>query len=198
MIERIHIAIAESAEDLRDVFRLRHRVLVEEEGYYPESTEGLIHTVFDAYPSSVNLLARVGEEAAASVRVTFDSGVGLPWDRLGDLACLRDSVEEPAVALGMLVCTRRYRAKRSMLIALLRAAAHLIHERSCVHMFAAVNPEFAPSLERMGFNQVGSTTRIGGFDNDVVPMHGRIDRLRPPFDRHFAPRPAVRVLKDAA
>ena len=53
----IRIKAAESAKEIRDVFKLRYQVYVEEEGLFPGVEGDTIVDLFDAVPSVVNLIA---------------------------------------------------------------------------------------------------------------------------------------------
>ena len=112
----VEISVVSRPEDLRDIFRLRHEVFVEEEGDLAATDNGLLHDEFDAYPTTTHILVRVRGIPAATIRVTLGSSVGLPWDRLDSLSGRSDS----AHSVSLLACRTAERRKRGLLVGLLR------------------------------------------------------------------------------
>ena len=197
----VEISVVTRPEDLRDIFRLRHEVFVEEEGDLAAMPHGLLYDEFDAYPTTTHILARVGGLPAATVRVASVAAAGFPWDRLRTLSSLDAARDAPSVAVGMMACATPYRGHRGLLLGLLRMVSRVTRAHGAQHVLAAVNADFAGTLERIGFRRLGAATVEIGVGSAVVPMRLAMGSFAPGYQAEFGPEtlagfedPLVRIL----
>ena len=61
----VRIRLARTTDELDQVFALRHRVMVDEEGYMPAQPDGRLADRFDAYPTTANVIALVDGRSSA-------------------------------------------------------------------------------------------------------------------------------------
>ena len=180
----VEIAIVTRPEDLRDIFRLRHDVFVEEEEDMSGRGDALVFDPFDAYPSTIHVLAREDGEPLASMRVTEHSGVGLPWDHARGLT--PSAVAERTGSIGMVVCRRSQRRRSGLVMGLIRRGLQALRRREVGPIVVAVNDDFARTVARMGLVAVGEPFEELGIRSPVVPMAGHLEEFAPPFDSEFS------------
>src|SRR5690348_877253 len=82
----ISIRPPRGTSELDAVFALRHRVYVEEERYFARRRGARIADRFDAFPTTLHVLAFVDGVVAGSLRVTEPSCAGHPADEFFDFA----------------------------------------------------------------------------------------------------------------
>lgn len=187
----IEIATVRSPEDLRDIFRLRHEVFVEQEQDLTARTNGLLHDEFDAYSSTRQILARVDGVPAAAVRVASVASTGFPWDGLRTFSGFEGSAAGSSVAVGMMVCAAAQRGHRGLLLGLLRMVSRVTRAQGATHVLAAVNGRFARTLERIGFRRLGHETPQADVGGMIVPMHLKMGAFAPAYQAEFAPEDLV-------
>lgn len=83
-INKINYSIAETALDLRKIFRLRRKIFVDEEGYPKKG-------VLNGYEkTSLHVMANTKNELVGCVSMAFDGPSGIPLDKFIDLSKYRD------------------------------------------------------------------------------------------------------------
>ncbi|MFT4930049.1 MAG: CRP/FNR family cyclic AMP-dependent transcriptional regulator, partial [Phenylobacterium sp.] len=78
----IRIKVARTAKELNDVYRLRHEVYVEGEGYFKDMPGEVIVDQFDSVPLVANIIAYDEEtqRPVGTIRINGDSEILLPSD----------------------------------------------------------------------------------------------------------------------
>ena len=87
----IFFEIAESEEELKEIYKLRYTVYVVEDGIIPPDKVKLPGIEMDDYDrNSVHFIARKGDKIVGYVRLILDSPQGLPLERDCDLGRYRE------------------------------------------------------------------------------------------------------------
>src|SRR5438067_6804021 len=76
----IRVKLAQTSDELDQIFRVRHRVFVEEDGYMAEWPEQRIYDRFDAFPTTANVIAIADGRVVGGIRYVEPAPVGLPVD----------------------------------------------------------------------------------------------------------------------
>src|SRR5260370_7246565 len=76
----IRVKLAQTTNELDQLFRVRHRVFVEEDGYMPERPGRRIYDHFDAFPTTANVIAIADGRVVGGVRFTEPSSAASPPD----------------------------------------------------------------------------------------------------------------------
>lgn len=149
----VQIRIARTTEELDALFRLRHQVMVEEEAYMAATHDGRITDRFDAYPTTGNVIAVVGDQVVGGVRFVPVTVAGTPADEYFDFSPYLPIDARP-VAAGMLVISRDYRRLGRMIPALAGMGSHWVLSQGYTHIQVAANPERGDLFSRSGMTAV--------------------------------------------
>jgi hypothetical protein len=152
------IRVARTTSELDDLFRLRHRVFVDEEGYLRPRQDGRIADRFDAYPTTANLVALVDDLVVGTVRVALLSEAGSPPEELFDFAPHLPEGALPRACSGSMICVERaYRDTPRLVFALLGMAYFWARSQGRTTMLGAVNPDREAFFARAGGTKLGPT-----------------------------------------
>lgn len=177
----VRIKLATEAEELDALFRIRHQVYAEEEGYMAASPEGRIFDRFDAFPTAQNLIAIVDGRVVGGVRLVGDGPAGTPADSFFDF---RSKVGEGVWgSAGMLCLSQAQRPIRRVSFALMAMLYYAAEVRGMTHLWAPANPDQMPMFERMGWRQLAPQFYHEEHKLQVIPMTLEIERLHDNFLR---------------
>ena len=144
----VQIRIARTASELDEVFRLRHRVYVDEEGYMPPRADGRLYDRFDAFPHTANIIAVIDGEIVGTARILEDDEIGSPADDFFDFPAALPGLRR---ASGSMLCMlRAYRGAR-LAQAMMAMVYEWAAERGVTHVYSPVNPAHRGFFERSGF-----------------------------------------------
>lgn len=176
----VRIKVARTAEELDDVFRLRHEVYVGEEGYFKEAIKGSNRIVdrFDSFPDVANIIAYSDGVPVGTLRINRDSELGLPPDEIFDFSEYRQSVgttgdesQSPVfVGAGMLAIASSWRNRRDVFRSLFKMAAGVADTWGVTHILATVNAKTQKIYHRLGFESMGDEIWVEEIGEFVVPM----------------------------
>ncbi|RMG30429.1 MAG: hypothetical protein D6721_03760 [Gammaproteobacteria bacterium] len=194
----IRIKVAETARELDDVYRLRYRVYVEEEGRFQHAKQGgsgRIVDEFDSFPGVFNLIAYAGERPVATLRINVEQeDEGLPPDRYVDGRAIREQVIRAAggarrvfVSAGMLAITTGWRKRRDVFRSLFKMAAGLGKVQGGTDVIVTAKADSAGLYRRLGFRAVGTRLWIEEIGDHIVPMVCDGDDFCNWAFRHFDP-----------
>ncbi|BDX05140.1 N-acyl amino acid synthase FeeM domain-containing protein [Planctobacterium marinum] len=164
----ICMRLAHSTEELDSVFRLRHLVFVEQEKILQGNSEKRLYDRFDAFPSSVQMLAEHNGQTVGAFRFSLDDTCGLPADDYFDF---RPFVPKNARLMhsGMFCVHKDYRGEK-IAMGLILMAAYYAMSNNITHVVAPINPTIAPLLRRIGFKKVGEQFHDPHLDYQVLPL----------------------------
>ncbi len=183
------LKVAQTAKELDDVFWLRHEVYVIEDGKF--GGKPLIHQRiidhFDALPSTASIIAYDDDEPVGTIRVTFDTEIGLPPDahyhfdayRESEAVAWRETHDMPAIfaASGMLAIRGKWRRRRDIILALLKMATGVLAGWNVTHVIVTSNHETTSLYEHLGFEALAEKYWVEEIGNYIVPMATAFSRI---------------------
>ena len=108
----ILIRFAESAEDIDRLFRARHHIFAEVDGYIPPRPDGRLCDRFDAYPTNRNLIAEHEGRIIGGLRFTENSPAGTPCDEFFDFSPFLDLTSTRFGSASKLFLEHEYRGSQ--------------------------------------------------------------------------------------
>lgn len=149
----IRIRFAETVEDLDALFRLRHRVYVEEKGWFPGEHDGRVTDRFDAYPNKVNVIAVVEGQVVGGARFVEASPVGTPADYFFDFSPFLPP-DAKVGSGGMLCLAPDLRKTGGLVSSMIGMGYHWALGRGLTHLVVPFNPQVAPAFVAAGVRPV--------------------------------------------
>ena len=181
----VRIKVAKSAKELVDVYKLRHLVYVEGEGYFKDIVGEMIVDHFDAVPRALNVIAYSGNTSVGTVRLNCDSEVLLPGDESYDFSDYRKRIEAEAKAnggpppligcAGMLAITAEFRNRRDVFRSLFKMSVDVGRAWGVTHIVVTVNVKTATIYHRLGFEALSEQIWIPSIGEYIVPMVSPLD-----------------------
>lgn len=186
----VRIKIAQSAKEMADVFRLRYRVFVEDEGILKGLASHKSKTIFDLYdalPLVANIIAYSSNEPVGTIRINLDTGAGLPSDEFGDFSGYKKEIEEQWKnsasnhlplrfgSAGMLAIHSDWRKRRDVIMALFKMGAGAGRNWGCSHIIATPIAKTATMYMRLGFKKLGTPHWVDEVGDDVQAVAGAFD-----------------------
>ncbi|WP_051275242.1 N-acyl amino acid synthase FeeM domain-containing protein [Aestuariibacter salexigens] len=151
----IKIKIAQQPEEIDGVFKARYTVFSEQEGKFPATPERRIYDRFDALPTTRNIAAVVDGEVVGGMRITEMSAAGLPSDTYYDFSHLLPENKSLIASASMFCLHNDYRSMRKIAFMILCMSCYWGIKRGITHVVAPINPDIAPIIKMVGFEQVG-------------------------------------------
>ena len=151
----IIIKYAHTPQEKDALYRLRHQVFVEEEGYMAPTADGKIQDRFDDYATTVNIIAVDNGQVIGGVRFTQANPLGMPPDEFFNSKSLALGASAQLGSGGQFCLLRTYRGSR-LAIYLLGMAHHWSRSQGLSHILCAVNPEIQHLLGKIGYRTVGA------------------------------------------
>ncbi len=190
--------IAESATDKKAVFRLRHRVFVEQEQRFGHGVSADITDIFDSFDETINIMALKDNELIGTIRVVLDNPVGLPASEFYDFKQHMGPVEGKIACFGWLCTLKEYRQYPGLLIGLIKMAVNEMKKDNTRHLIATLHPPLMRYLER-SFNatRVGDDFKSEELGVPMTPAFLSFDTI-PPRSREILGGVANMILKDSS
>ena len=162
------IKLANTPDLIDQVFKLRHQVFVEQEGYLQATPNGRLIDRFDAYPTTSTFVVIHENRVVGALRLTLDSEVGVPADEYFDF---RDHVpdESYVMSAGLFCVSKEYRGIK-LTIGLLLMATYFAASKEVTHVFAPINPVIERLVTNMGFKVIGEEFVEGHTSLPVLPL----------------------------
>lgn len=153
--------LAESDQELRDVFSLRYKVFCVEKENLKVTNDflpGVIVDQFDSYSGCRNYIIYDGTTPVAVGRLNLDSEQGLPAEKIVDISLVRGIINSETsgllASISMLAVDKEWRNTKALLL-LFRAMAVDVEEFKVTHLVAAISNRTFPLYKRMGFSRLG-------------------------------------------
>lgn len=185
----IRLKVARTAQELDDVFRLRHDVYVAERGKFSDRRahdDNRIVDHFDTLPGVANVVAYDGTTAVASFRVNKDSPVGLPPEKYYDFSAVRRDIEKSSQELtggacivsgSMLAIRKNWRHRRNVVAALFKTTTAVMHGWGATHVFGTASAETFSLWGRLGFEGLAEPRWVESVGDSLVPMSAPFDKV---------------------
>ena len=146
----ICIKYAEGTDEIDGIFRTRHKVYVEEEGYMAAQPDGRVYDRFDAYPTTVNIIAVDDGRVIGGVRFCAPSTAGTPTDAFFDRAAYLP--ENTKGGSGSMLCVERaYRRIPELAFSIMGMGFRWVRKQGLSFIIGAANPDAQKFLWRLGF-----------------------------------------------
>ena len=188
----IRVKAAENAKELADVYKLRHQVYVEGEGYFKDHPGDHIVDQFDTLPQVINVIAYKGDIPIGTIRLNRDSEIGLPCDEIYDFTEYRKSEIAKAKAEGlpaptfcsggMLAIAEDWRNRRDLFQALFRMTLDVGGQWGGTHVLLTVNVKSASIYKRLGFSIISEQIWSDAIGEHIVAM---VSPFQPVYDWAF-------------
>jgi len=185
----MRLKIAQTAEEMDDVFWLRHQVYVMEDGKYggkPLRNQRIVDR-FDAFPNSLSIIAYDEDEPVGTMRIGLDSGLGLASEEYFDLTPFRQDAASqwwaehgrPTIDAcpSMLAVRERWKNRRDVIRALIKMAIGVWHSWGVTHVYSSVNHETVSMYDRLGFSPLAEKKWIESIGNYIVPIRAPFESL---------------------
>lgn len=176
----IRIKVARTEQEIEDVFRVRHQVYVQGEGYFKDVPGNMIVDHFDAMPKVANIIAYADEQPIATMRISCDSEIGSPSDEMFDFNDYRKRIRaeakacgdpEPVIgSAGMLAIVDQYRNRRDVFRSLFKMSCDVGHMWGATHIIATVNYKTAAIYHKMGYETLGEPIHIPSIGESILPV----------------------------
>lgn len=137
----VRIRLATSPSDFDQLFKVRHRVFIEKEGFFPPTSDGRLVDRFDAFPTTANIVAVAEGRVVGGVRIVEPSAVGVPADHYFDF---RPYLPEGNIRVGsgsMLVVEEEYRRIPRVTFAMLGMMYYWALRKGLTHITGVAAPE---------------------------------------------------------
>lgn len=146
----ICIKYAKATDEIDGIFRTRHKVYVEEEGYMAAQPDGRIYDRFDAYPTTVNIIAVDDGRVVGGARFCTPSTAGTPTNDFFDFAAYLP--EHAKGGSGSMLCVERaYRRIPELAFSIMGMGFRWAREQGLSCIIGAANPDVQKFLLRLGF-----------------------------------------------
>jgi N-acyl-L-homoserine lactone synthetase len=184
------VRVAATPRELDAVFRLRHRVFVED-GYMDARPDGRILDQFDAYPGTVNIVAVVADTVIGAVRYMQLTDAGSSVEEFYDPRPLAPQGARLAVG-SLLVVDPAYRGLPRVTVNLTAMGFYWAASHGLTHIVGVVNPDREQGFARSGFRRLGPVIhsdriRRGGVQPMIADLESLTDRFTSFVRRHSAP-----------
>jgi len=183
----IIVKIASSSQELKDVYKLRHSVYCEEEGYFQGITSDHILDIFDTVSETLNIIAYHNGEAVGTMRVTKETEIGTPSEEAFDFSGYREKVtaqareqnkEDPVfISAGMLAIAAKWRNRRDVFRAIFRMAVDIGYSQNVSHIIATVNDKTATIYKRLGWEILSDKIWIDEFNEYIVAVATPVETM---------------------
>ncbi|PRP97885.1 hypothetical protein ENSA5_31180 [Enhygromyxa salina] len=185
----VHVKIARSATDIDQLFRLRHKVYVDEGGYMEPRPHGRLYDHFDALPGTILMLAEVDGRAVGTVRFGRDLGAGTHANEYFDFAPYLPA--DAQVGSGsMLAVEREWQGMPRLTTSLLGMCIYQAVHSGLTHLLGTVNPEVLDGFLELGFQPLAGVLTHEPTNIPFVPVILKLDKLAGRLgafvDRHTA------------
>jgi CRP-like cAMP-binding protein len=192
----IRLKIAENSKDKELVYRVRHRVFVEEERRFSHPSD-YVFDIYDSFDETVNVLGLDGDTPIASIRVTNENPVGLPAFEHYDFRPFIRTLKGKYGCVGWLCTLKRYRRYPGLIMGLFKMVVREMRKAGIRHMIATLHPPVMAMLESsFGAKAVGEEFFSGELKVPMLPIYVDIENF-PPGSREFFRDPSDMIFEES-
>lgn len=175
---RVHVKVAKTPKEIDGVFRVRHKVFIEEDGKFPAQSDYRMYDYFDTLPTTVNIIAMVDDTVIGCLRMTEWSEVGLPADHYFDFKPLLPDNIGKLASVSMFALLSEYRSNMQLAYMLMSIGCYWGISRDITHIITPINPDIASLIKRIGFKPLCKEVigNVGGLP--IIPMMLKVSELR--------------------
>ena len=175
---RVHVKVARTPKEIDGVFRVRHKVFIEEDGKFPAQHDKRLYDFFDTIPSTVNIIAMVDDTVIGCLRMTEWSEVGLPADHYFDFKPYLPADMGKLASVSMFALLSQYRSNMQLAYMLISLGCYWGISRNITHIITPINPDIASLIKRVGFKPLCEKVvgNVGGLE--IIPMMLKVNEIR--------------------
>ncbi len=151
----IRVKIANTPSELDGLFKARHRVFAEEEGYFPCNEGGRIFDQFDSFPTTANLVAIVNQQVVGGLRLTRWSEAGTSSDDFFDFSPYVKGEPDRVATVSMFCLRKEYREILRLGYMMISTGVFWGLSKKLAYVAAAINPLIEPLVKAVGFKPLG-------------------------------------------
>ena len=148
---RVHVKVAKSPKEIDGVFKVRHKVFIEEDGKFPSQPDNRLYDYFDTIPTTVNIIALVDGTVIGCLRMTEWSDVGLPADHYFNFNPYLPGDIGKLASVSMFCLRSEYRSNMQLAYMLISMGCYWGISRGITHIITPINPDIASLIMRVGF-----------------------------------------------
>jgi N-acyl-L-homoserine lactone synthetase len=175
---RVHVKVAKTPKEIDGIFRVRHKVFIEEDGKFPSQPDKRLYDYFDTIPTTVNIIAMVDDSVIGCLRMTEGSEVGLPADHYFDFKPLLPNNIGKLASVSMFCLLSEYRSNMQLAYMLISMGCYWGISRNITHIISPINPDIASLIMRIGFKPLCEEviSNVGGLP--IIPIMLQVNELR--------------------
>jgi N-acyl-L-homoserine lactone synthetase len=166
----IRIKIAETAAEIDAIFRLRHSVYVDEEGYFATREDQRIHDTYDWLSTTLHVMAVHNDVVVGAARFVGSSSAGTPTDGLFDFG-RHVPAEAHTAAAGMLSVAREYRRVPRLFACLTGMGFYWCTRQHVSYVHAVCNVLHERMFAHIGFRPVGKPIELDHVTVPAIPWY---------------------------
>lgn len=188
----VRVKVVETHQEIDELFRLRHRVFVEQDGYVPATGDGRMRDQFDDLPTVTHFAASVNGTIAGCLRYGDLSPEGTSVDEYFDFGPYLPPPPGRSCAGSMVAVSREFRGTPRLTSGLFAVFFLWAHLRGMTHIYGVANPERLNGFCRNGFRALGPVRFDERHRLSFVPIMLDIldlPRVYRTFLQHHAPHP---------
>lgn len=150
----VRIKVAQSSWELDELYKLRHKVFVEQGKYLPPRDDKRLFDRFDSFPTTTNIIGISDGYVIAGVRLSESSPVGLPTDDFFDFSPFLPKDNAKTGSGSMLCVEQAYRHQKRFTSSMMGMFYYLARLRGLTHIVGVVNPKTAEAFVETGYELV--------------------------------------------
>jgi CRP-like cAMP-binding protein len=175
---RVHVKVAKTPKEIDGVFKVRHKVFIEEDGKFPAMHDKRLLDFFDTIPATVNIIAMVDDNVIGCLRMTEWSEAGLPADHYFDFKPYLPDNMGKLGSVSMFCLLSEFRSNMHLAYMLMSIGCYWGISRNITHIITPINPDIASLIMRIGFKPLCEKVvgNVGGLE--IIPMMLKVNELR--------------------
>jgi len=185
---KLEIRLVKTMEELRDAFRVRHRVFYGEHHFeQKEDTLDMEYDPFDLLEYTRIFNAYYDGEAVGSVRLILDSRYGFALEKEFNVFTEIKKQEGRIFTEGSRIAILPDYRMGKISWGLLKADVNLAISEGATDIFSAGNigdvgfNVVEQVFFKMGYDSVGDISSMEGVESRVIPLHLKLENLKEPF-----------------
>ena len=179
----IRIKLATTPAEIDGVFRLRHQVFVEEEGYMVPRADRRMFDRYDTLPTARLVIAKDGEAVIGAMRVIEDSVAGTLPDEFFDFSPYMPDDAGRTGAVTTLCVARAYRKVPGLTFALMAMTYYQAIDMGLTHVKGVSNPDCLSMYEYTGWKVIAPLFHDEEHGVDSVPAMLDLRQLSDRFSK---------------
>jgi N-acyl-L-homoserine lactone synthetase len=177
----IKIKLAETASEIDEALKLRHKVFVEHDGRYSPEPDRRLYDRFDCCGTSVLVIAITADQVVGTARLNRDDPtMGFPADEYFDFRSFSPKNDATA-SLSQLAIDPEVRGNLKILNGMMMLTYYWAHRNNISHCVAPFNPALTRVMQRIGFEKIGDVVQSHHHDLAIQPMRINMLEVRKSF-----------------